>query len=447
MELLHIGIDDTDSPKGGCTTYIGAILLEKISPYAKFLDYPNLVRLNPNIEWKTRGNGAVCIRIEASKQEVARIKEIVIETVEQNSDIGYSRTDPGIVFVEGHLSAEVEAFGHSCLHRILTMTEAERTLKHCGGEAIGYGSAIGIIGALGAIGTPLLGDHTYEFLAYRKPENRGSTRRVDSSSVFRMDNNSEGTTFSNIDEEQKRVLITPRGPDPVLLGIRGETSNAVRRAFLQITLDEDLERWAIFRTNQGTDLHLPPIMDISKTKPRCPISIEGTVSQAPLSITGKHVIFQVKDASGEIDVAAYEPSGNLRKTAKSLIVGDRVRVYGGVRPAEGERPETVNLEKLEILELSEETISENPVCPTCGKRMESMGTNEGYRCRHCGLRDPHGEKTLIQKKRITELGIHLPPPRSQRHLTKPFVRYGKERPYSHEIPEYFWGLSYPHEEI
>jgi len=28
------------------------------------MDYPYLVRLNPNIPWKTRGNGAVCIHFK-----------------------------------------------------------------------------------------------------------------------------------------------------------------------------------------------------------------------------------------------------------------------------------------------------------------------------------------------------------------------------------------------
>jgi len=28
--LLHIGIDDTDSPRGGCTTYIAALLVERL---------------------------------------------------------------------------------------------------------------------------------------------------------------------------------------------------------------------------------------------------------------------------------------------------------------------------------------------------------------------------------------------------------------------------------
>jgi len=50
MVKLHIGFDDTDSPKGGCTTYIAALLVEKLSIMSvSFMDYPNLIRLNPNV--------------------------------------------------------------------------------------------------------------------------------------------------------------------------------------------------------------------------------------------------------------------------------------------------------------------------------------------------------------------------------------------------------------
>ncbi|MEJ2281147.1 MAG: hypothetical protein P8X97_04430 [Candidatus Bathyarchaeota archaeon] len=46
MVQLHIGFDDTDSPKGGCTTYIAALLVEKFRAYGvNFLDYPNLIFL------------------------------------------------------------------------------------------------------------------------------------------------------------------------------------------------------------------------------------------------------------------------------------------------------------------------------------------------------------------------------------------------------------------
>ncbi|MCJ7699028.1 DNA-binding protein, partial [Candidatus Bathyarchaeota archaeon] len=63
-KILHIGLDDTDSTRRGCTTYVAAVLVEELEKLgACFIDYPNLVRLNPNVPWKTRGNGALCLRI------------------------------------------------------------------------------------------------------------------------------------------------------------------------------------------------------------------------------------------------------------------------------------------------------------------------------------------------------------------------------------------------
>ena len=60
MNTMHIGLDDTDSTRKGCTTYVAALLVEKLQKLdANFIDYPNLIRLNPNVPWKTRGNGAL----------------------------------------------------------------------------------------------------------------------------------------------------------------------------------------------------------------------------------------------------------------------------------------------------------------------------------------------------------------------------------------------------
>ena len=65
QKVMHIGLDDTDSTRKGCTTYITALLVEKLERLGvKFLDYPSLVRLNPNVPWKTRGNGALCLRLK-----------------------------------------------------------------------------------------------------------------------------------------------------------------------------------------------------------------------------------------------------------------------------------------------------------------------------------------------------------------------------------------------
>ena len=75
MVKLHIGFDDTDSPNGGCTTYIAAILVEKLSGMGvSFMDYPNLIRLNPNVPWKTRGNGALCLRLVCPENIVEESK-------------------------------------------------------------------------------------------------------------------------------------------------------------------------------------------------------------------------------------------------------------------------------------------------------------------------------------------------------------------------------------
>jgi len=47
----------------------------------EFLDYPNLIRLNPNIPFKTRGNGSVAIRINGEKNDLENIRELVLKKV------------------------------------------------------------------------------------------------------------------------------------------------------------------------------------------------------------------------------------------------------------------------------------------------------------------------------------------------------------------------------
>ena len=100
-QFMHLGVDDTDSIRGGCTTYIASLLVEKLKRLnVKFLDYPNLIRLNPNVPWKTRGNGAICLRIKHNPELEDRIKEVAIEVVEKCSDLKFNATDPGIVFYQ-----------------------------------------------------------------------------------------------------------------------------------------------------------------------------------------------------------------------------------------------------------------------------------------------------------------------------------------------------------
>src|SRR2546422_270822 len=59
--MPHLGFDDTDSRRGGCTTYLATEFVREFEDY-DLLGYPRLVRLNPNVPWKTRGNGALYLR-------------------------------------------------------------------------------------------------------------------------------------------------------------------------------------------------------------------------------------------------------------------------------------------------------------------------------------------------------------------------------------------------
>ena len=60
--VAWIGVDDTDSLQGMCTTFLAAEIVRELTTDYDLVGYPRLVRLNPNVPWKTRGNGAICVR-------------------------------------------------------------------------------------------------------------------------------------------------------------------------------------------------------------------------------------------------------------------------------------------------------------------------------------------------------------------------------------------------
>jgi tRNA(Ile2)-agmatinylcytidine synthase len=104
---------------------------------------------------------------------------------------------------------------------------------------------------------------------------------------------------------------------------------------------------------------------------------------------------------------------------RKLIEGDVVEVYGSMKK------NTINLEKINILKLSEKFVEENPVCPMCSKRMESAGRNQGFRCRKCKTKAL--EKVLKKVERDIEEGFYEVPPCARRHLSKPLVRMDVKR--------------------
>ena len=426
---MHIGLDDTDSTRGGCTTYVAALLVEKLEKLgATFLDYPNLIRLNPNVPWKTRGNGTLCLRIKYAEGLDDQIKEAAISLVEEHADLSFKGTDPGIVFLaKAEVPEEVTVFAKNAITGIVTLKEAMRLIEEFKGEALGFNTCRGIIGALAAIGETLKDDHTFELIAYRMAENCGSKRKVDEAAIFRMDELTQPYTFNNVDVEKGRVIITPRGPDPILFGVRGETPAIVKKAFGIVKPLEPVERWVIFRTNQGTDAHLKQVQALNQIKPYNSVIVKGVVSQNPRIIPLRHVIFSIKDESGEVDCAAYEPTGALRKVAVKLAVGDSIEASGAVRKLSQGKPLTVNLEKIRVFALAPKVNYHNPLCPKCSRRLKSMGKNQGFRCENCGSRFVGLGKAAVAMNRELQAGLYVTSTRSQRHLTKPLRRYGLEK--------------------
>uniref|UniRef100_A0A7C3EX43 tRNA(Ile2) 2-agmatinylcytidine synthetase TiaS n=1 Tax=Candidatus Methanomethylicus mesodigestus TaxID=1867258 RepID=A0A7C3EX43_9CREN len=423
MHLYHLALDDTDSLKMGCTTYVGAMILKELIKSAKFVDYPNLIRLNPNIPWKSRGNAAVCLRFQ-SNLRASDILDLAIGMTNRFRDQYDEKNQPGIALHEGEVPEELKRFGRRALYEVIDLGDAMRIADSYNIKYHMIKGGRGLIGAIAAIGNTLEEDHTFEIIAYRGIDKQNVARDVNYDSVAEMSKRTHPMTFNNIDVDSKRLLITPHGPDPILFGIRGEDPETLVRA-LKMVKFSGAEFWVIYRSNQGTDAHVSLSMKIKDLKPYYAATIEGRVASNPFTIAGGHVIFNLSDGESSIDVAAYEPSGGLRKVISALIPGDQILVAGGVRLDEeqGNRM-TFNLEKLQILKLIYER-RRNPICTSCHKRMKSEGKNKGYQCKKCGLKLASPEREVLNRN--CSEGIYLPPPRSMRHLAKPLQRHRLEK--------------------
>ena len=95
--ILHIGIDDTDSPKGMCTTFLSYKIVKFLEKQEiQFMDFPSLIRFNPNIPWKTRGNGAVRLTIKTKNPKKIKLHNlwqvILIQKMVPILDLYFTKT-------------------------------------------------------------------------------------------------------------------------------------------------------------------------------------------------------------------------------------------------------------------------------------------------------------------------------------------------------------------
>lgn len=428
---LYLGVDDTDSLRGMCTTFLATELIRAL-PEWDLIGFPRLVRLNPNIPWKTRGNGAVCLRLGRGRGRSFRVGEIsnrdviayprgasapasedlaetVADVVQRWSELDDPRTNPAFVLLQ---RAPPPGLYWRAVRGVVAKGEALRAIRGLGLRRE-WKNGRGLIGAAAAAAWRPK-DRTYEVLAYRAPSRWGTVRDVPAESVRSLDARFP-STFNNYDPEDGRVVITPRTPCPILCGIRGDDPEALPHALRSLG-GEPPERWLVFETNQGTDDHV--LRNPRHAAPGTTIEVRGTVVEEPRTIPGGHVVFPLRWRE-TTDVVAYEPSKGFRRVVRNLAPGDSVRVVGAVRKS----PRSLNLERLEVLALARVLRKAgNPRCPSCGRGMKSTGRSAPFRCRRCGAKRPRTDEILREAPRRIAVGRYEPPVGSRRHLSKPLKR-------------------------
>ena len=418
--ILHIGIDDTDSPKGMCTTFLSYKIVKFLEKEKiQFVDFPSLIRFNPNIPWKTRGNGAVRLIIKTKNPK--KIKNKITQFVANYSDTK-NGANPGLVFFQNkEIPTSFHNFSKLALWKLISRKQAKQFVSENNIESFYLGNGQGLVGAISAVGYKFF-DHTFELLCYRKKSQFGKKRDINSNSVKKMQSTTFPETFSSYDNENDRVLITPHGPDPVFYGIRGETVKSVVRASTIVDVDEKLDGYMVFKTNQGTGDHLKNELEVDDLNPYTSGFLVGEVCSKPATEQGGHVFFSIQVEGKKIKCAVYKPT-KITKTAQNLIPGDRIHIGGGIRKASKNYGRILNVEFLDILQLAKNHLFVNPTCKKCNKKMKSKGSKQGFECVKCG--DNAVSKSTLEIPRKIQCKLYLPSVSAHRHLTRPYQRIKK----------------------
>ena len=438
---MWIGLDDTDSREGGCTTYVCFEFVSRLHEKGYCLrELPRLIRLNPQVPWKTRGNGAIAVHIgktgkektvcgkkndhyfyvdpHASSKDIDK-KEIIgilREVLDAYAEMDAEQTNPAFVVSSTRFP---ELFYKKAVHQLVTMNEAVSMITQEKGSYTLLKNGRGVIGAAAALSWDASRDHTYEIICYRHEKSWKTPREVDDESVKQMDASCI-STFDNYDYTNGYNSIVPHSPCPILFGIRGDDPKVLPDCARMIVSEPRLG-WMLFLSNQGTDDHIKK-KKVSQIKSFQSVRVRGEIASLPLRKQGGHIFFCLKDVNGGcIDCAAYEPTKEFREIIEALSIGDQIEVYGGIR----DEPVTINIEKIELLALVDVVEKvENPVCPVCGKHMKSKGKGQGYFCKPCKTMSdaPRMEK----KKRLIDCGFYEVPVCARRHLARPLKRMRKE---------------------
>lgn len=397
-----------------CTTYVGDTIARRLENRGSTVKRVLLIRCNPAVEHKTRGNAAVGIHTDAPPQSAFRTATEAIDDLAKTDE---RNTNPGLVVADGDATDIPEAvleFAREAIRGHHTTESARSLIAESGYRSGEWKNGRGVIGALAAVGAwGALDEWTYEQISYRGPERWGTERSVEAGSVFEAADALYPAVWDTVDRGTGEVVCVPATPGPVLFGIRGDDRSACRSVTERIE-SEPIHRSRLFWTNQGTDGHLRTESP-ETVRDGYAYRLNGTVISAPETRRGGHVFFGFGDGETQLECAAFEPTKRFRKHVRKLRVGDDITVCGEVTDG------TVKLEKFAVKDLVQ-TERTTPICPECERTMESAGRDQGYRCRDCDTTAERKPERPIDRDLVP--GWYEVPPRARRHIAKPLIRGG-----------------------
>ncbi len=371
--------------------------LLKALPKWTLVGYPRLVRLNPAVAWKTRGNGAVALTLSSdehsaddgqahvpSDQELADVLERASRVVAAGAALDDPSCGPGVVVSPRTLDMELY---QEAVATIVPAERASRAIVQAQALSWSAGTRRGIIGAAAALAWPQQ-SVTFEILAYRHPSRIGTPRDVSDRCLERI----EGAIPDSFHTRGRRgsALSVPSSPCPVLLGIRARSASHLPKV-VDLLEGEAPASWRIFVTNHATDDHrlfaqVPSAPTGGATlQPFRPYDVIVEIGPPSRRRRGGHLLrgatlLQGRMRIAQITLAAFEPTKGLRNVLEALAPGDRCEVFGLCT-----RPDVLNLAKVRPLVVAPRPPPEpRPRC--CDRSMRSCGRAGGLRCRTCGKR-------------------------------------------------------------
>ncbi|MEM3676306.1 MAG: tRNA(Ile)(2)-agmatinylcytidine synthase [Thermoplasmataceae archaeon] len=429
---MFFAIDDTDSPRGMCTTYLMTEIIRRTK--LKLSGLPRLVRLDPAIPYKTRGNGALSaefIEGKIMKEKIGAIdgvetyiydgvepdepelEEFLLEAssvVYDLADLEDTNTNPGIVV---SMRRPPEDFYWRAVREEVDLNDAIRVLESVGARYLGIKNSRGLIGSAAALSwVPRV--QTYELIFYR---NTPHPVPADIKMRVATEIDKIPGTFNNVDTANRHPSIFPREKTPVLAGVRSTMQDTLLESALKVFESNRIafDRYLLYRTNQASDdhiIHNPS--DLSEGKS---YEIVAVVESFPRVIRGSHYFVSARWMNHLVQLAAFEPTKEFRRIFRELRPGDTGRFYGTFSN------NCLAVEKMQLLSVSSIYLRHPPACSSCGSKMKNVGSRI-YSCPECGNTSNVPEYARVPRN--LKPGYYDVPVAARRHLSRPFSLFLKE---------------------